>query len=139
MKEVIRVDTHKDISCNPVFVVGAVRSGTTLLQLLLDSHPDIAILGEVHYFDQILQIKQHIPELSHQGALDRFFDLVRQVDNIHYLAEADELFDIVKGQLENEPDPTYEHFYRYLLSEYANTTLKIHIGGEYETKKCSCY
>lgn len=30
----------------PLIVVGAVRSGTTLLRLLLDGHPDIRVIGE---------------------------------------------------------------------------------------------
>lgn len=31
---------------SPVFIVGPLRSGTTLLRLLLDHHPDICIFGE---------------------------------------------------------------------------------------------
>lgn len=33
----------------PVFVVGCPRSGTTLLQLVLNSHPDVAIAPETHF------------------------------------------------------------------------------------------
>ena len=33
----------------PVFVVGCGRSGTTMLRLMLDSHPDLAIPGEGHF------------------------------------------------------------------------------------------
>ncbi len=33
-----------------IFVVGAARSGTTLLRLLINNHPDIACLGETHFF-----------------------------------------------------------------------------------------
>ena len=35
--------------CEPIFVVGSVRSGTTLLGLMLDSHPDIAFPGEFEF------------------------------------------------------------------------------------------
>jgi hypothetical protein len=31
------------------FICGATRSGTTLLRLMLDSHPDVAIPGETHF------------------------------------------------------------------------------------------
>ena len=31
----------------PVFVVGSMRSGSTMLRLILDSHPNIAIGGEL--------------------------------------------------------------------------------------------
>lgn len=38
----------------PVFVVSAVRSGSTLLRLMLDSHPDISNPGECDFmFDQV--------------------------------------------------------------------------------------
>jgi hypothetical protein len=33
----------------PVFLVGALRSGTTLLRLMLDHHPDIGMFGEFEY------------------------------------------------------------------------------------------
>jgi hypothetical protein len=34
----------------PFFIVGASRSGTTLMRLVLNSHPDLAVPGETHYF-----------------------------------------------------------------------------------------
>ncbi len=37
------------------FIVGAGRSGTTLLRLMLDSHPDMAIPPETHFIPQICQ------------------------------------------------------------------------------------
>ncbi len=36
--------------CTPIFVIGAPRSGTTLLQRILDAHPDIALMDEVTFF-----------------------------------------------------------------------------------------
>ncbi|QKX16593.1 sulfotransferase [Microbulbifer sp. YPW1] len=37
---------HEDPVTSPVFVVGPLRSGSTLLRLLLDHHPEIRIFGE---------------------------------------------------------------------------------------------
>ncbi|AFY79482.1 MAG: sulfotransferase [Hydrococcus sp. C42_A2020_068] len=34
---------------SPIFIVGCPRSGTTLLQQMLDAHPDIAIAPETHF------------------------------------------------------------------------------------------
>lgn len=38
---------------NPVFIVGSGRSGTTMLRLMLDRHPDMAIPGESHFIPEI--------------------------------------------------------------------------------------
>ena len=35
------------------FIVGVGRSGTTLLRLMLDAHPDLAIPGETHFLHQL--------------------------------------------------------------------------------------
>jgi hypothetical protein len=37
------------LTCEPVFVVGCSRSGTTLLRLMLNSHPSLAIPDESHF------------------------------------------------------------------------------------------
>jgi hypothetical protein len=39
----------------PIFVVGAGRSGTTLLRLMLNEHPDIAIPSESHFIAPLIQ------------------------------------------------------------------------------------
>ena len=44
----------------PIFVVGAVRSGTTLMRLMLDSHPNIAIPGETGIM-RAIQAQRQIP------------------------------------------------------------------------------
>ena len=41
---------------NPiVFVVGCPRSGTTLLQRMLDAHPDLAVANDTHFIPRALQ------------------------------------------------------------------------------------
>lgn len=46
------------MNISPVpFIIGAPRSGTTLLRLMLDSHPELAIPPETHFIPSILQIK----------------------------------------------------------------------------------
>src|SRR5919197_6218795 len=42
-----RYATHKGMSNPYVFIVGCPRSGTTLLQRMVNAHPDIAIIPEI--------------------------------------------------------------------------------------------
>jgi sulfotransferase family protein len=37
------------------FICGATRSGTTLMRLMLDAHPDMAIPGETHFLPPMIQ------------------------------------------------------------------------------------
>ena len=48
------------------FIVGVSRSGTTLLRLMLDAHPDLAIPPETHF----------IPSLNAQIGMKNFFSIV---------------------------------------------------------------
>jgi hypothetical protein len=45
-------------AAGPVFVVGSMRSGSTMLRLILDSHPHIAIGGETGFMGGLLAAKQ---------------------------------------------------------------------------------
>lgn len=49
---------------NLVFIVGAERSGTTLLRLMLDRHPDIAWCSEFEYAVDKIDSTGHWPEIN---------------------------------------------------------------------------
>src|SRR5262249_54168365 len=53
-----------EVSMNPfVFIVGCPRSGTTLLQRLVDAHPQLAIIHETHWIPKFYQkATQESPE-----------------------------------------------------------------------------
>ncbi len=53
----------------PFFIVGCPRSGTTLLQLLLDSHPNIAIPPESHIFFRFSKIFNYYGNLQDEENL----------------------------------------------------------------------
>ena len=44
------------------FVVGASRSGTTLLRLMLDAHPDLAIPPETHFVQRLVRKQRRWPD-----------------------------------------------------------------------------
>lgn len=45
------------MSAKPFFIVGAPRSGTTLLRFVLDSHPDVAIPPETYFVTDALDLR----------------------------------------------------------------------------------
>ena len=50
---------------DPIFIVGAPRSGTTLLQYMLRSHPNISIpTGESHFFIPLLKNSKKYGDLN---------------------------------------------------------------------------
>jgi hypothetical protein len=53
------------------FVCGVTRSGTTLIRLMLDSHPDLAIPGETHWVPKLIRRME-----SHRKTPDELADLI---------------------------------------------------------------
>lgn len=50
-------------SCMPIFVVGMPRSGTTLIEQILASHPQIHGAGELKYLTRIVEDNGGLPDL----------------------------------------------------------------------------
>ncbi len=56
----------------PAFVISTVRSGSTLLRVLLDSHPEIHSPHEMHLRDIVVELKSKYAERAlREGRLDR--------------------------------------------------------------------
>lgn len=57
-----------NISSSPVFIVGAPRSGTTLFQYMLRSHPDISLpTGESHFFIPLFRNAEAFGDLNDEN------------------------------------------------------------------------
>jgi hypothetical protein len=53
------------------FVVGATRSGTTLLRLMLDAHPEIAIPSETHFIPDLIKARE-----KHGASPERMLEML---------------------------------------------------------------
>ena len=53
------------------FVVGVARSGTTLLRLMLDAHPELAIPPETHFIPKLAKAMGEIPKDAGEGEMRR--------------------------------------------------------------------
>lgn len=65
-----------DVGSPPFFIVGADRSGTTLLVLMLDRHPEVAIPSEGHFIPQLWRQRRRY------GADDRIENLDRLLHDL---------------------------------------------------------
>ena len=66
-------------STAPIFVVGAPRSGTTLLQYMLRSHPDISLpTGESHFFIPLLRNEKEYGDLRQLSNIRRVLERMYQ-------------------------------------------------------------
>ena len=72
----------------PAFLVGAHRSGTTLLRLMLDHHPDVSVPGEFDFLTEIMADRTNQPTTSeylsrlslHRGFLAQSFHVDPNAD-----------------------------------------------------------
>lgn len=71
----------------PVFILGMPRSGTTLLEQILHSHPDIVGIGEDIHFCNLLEEKSFLPPHNKMPYLYRTKPLNNGVMSIKELAE----------------------------------------------------
>lgn len=62
-----------DSACRPIFVIGSPRSGTTLLRLILDSHPNISCGPETHFLMGLATIVGERWELIQRFGFDKAY------------------------------------------------------------------
>ena len=111
----------------PVFIVGVGRSGTSLLQSMLDAHPKITFLPETHFYRNYVSAKKKRATLEQAG-----------VENFVELLEADQDFKRVniepKKLLENylsaKEEFNLEEVYRTMLEQYLENYPETHLVGD---------
>jgi protein-tyrosine sulfotransferase len=63
-----------------IFVGGAARSGTTLVQNMLDSHPDICGAPEFHHIPDIVNLRKKL----HDSIANEWIDLICSYDHVDH-------------------------------------------------------
>lgn len=117
----------------PIFVVGAARSGTTLLQAMIDGHPDIALVGELHFFDQIMRLRETIPEPFDAAAIDRLRQGIRKCHAIQFVPDVERALDLALPRLAAAPAPTYALLLGYLLEAFGQLNGAKRVGEKTPT------
>lgn len=105
--------------CAPIFVVGAPRSGTSLLARMLDAHPAIALADELCFFDIVLAARRDLPELDTAESLERLRTLLPQMDHVRYWADGEALIEAALERLRADARPSWAGFYRHLMEARA--------------------
>jgi hypothetical protein len=82
-----RLRARTEMPAPAPFVCGVTRSGTTLLRLMLDSHPELAIPGETHWVPKMIRKMERRPQ-SADDLADFIIDSKRWGD---FHLDADEL------------------------------------------------
>tara|TARA_B100000579_G_scaffold54944_1_gene38757 strand:- start:1592 stop:3307 length:1716 start_codon:yes stop_codon:yes gene_type:complete len=89
---------EEDKNADPVFLIGFPRSGTTLLDTILRSHPSVEVLEEIpliNYFIENLESKFG-SDLNELGKID--INLIKQMQNF-YFEKRDNHFDSRKKRI----------------------------------------
>ncbi|MEZ6063489.1 MAG: sulfotransferase [Planctomycetaceae bacterium] len=114
---------------HPFFVVGVGRSGTTLLRLMLNSHPRLAIPYEGHF------IPRYIAESSRFGALTEKANrrrLLEEILNEPMVRKWDHVWDADDLLERSEHNPTLSGIVAALYEQYADAKGKPRWGDKSE-------
>jgi len=110
----------------PFFIVGCPRSGTTVFQLLLDGHPNIAIPAESHFFLSYRTLLDNPTfDLGNPRHFELFLDMVEKDWRIRSWKLDSPLRDIYR-----ETPKSLAHFIDRLFTAYARQEGKAYWGDK---------
>lgn len=100
---------------SPIFIIGAPRSGTSLLRNMLNRHPAIGLCDETYYFYYVYNRRRFFGDLSDMNARQRLVERYLATNRIKRL-QLD--LEALSHTLINEGD-SYAAFFTALLRFYA--------------------
>ena len=104
----------------PFFIVGSARSGTTLLRLILNAHPDVAVPPESRFITELWRGQREVEVAKFLGALAA-----------HKRFQTWDLpIDAVAGELDDRPVVGYPDAIRAAFDAYANVNGKSRWGDK---------
>jgi hypothetical protein len=109
---------------NPIFIVGAPRSGTSLLRVMLNRHPSIGLCDETYYFYYVYSRRSAFGDLSDPGVRRHLIDRYLTTHRIKRLGLD---LDALSETLKREGD-SYESFFVSLMRFYARNRGKKRYG-----------
>jgi len=74
---------------NPIFIVGMPRSGTTLVEQIISSHPDVSGLGETNFLNSLIN------KIFFNKENDKYGDVLNSTDHNKLNTVYKEYFDII--------------------------------------------
>ena len=124
VQETMAMDALAGDSAPPIFVIGSPRSGTTLLRLILDSHPHISCGEETHFLRDLEAIVGRNWDLVASYGLDREWWLDR-IRSLYDDFQAEVLSRSGKTRWA-EKDPTYT-LYLGFIEELFPEAVYVHL------------
>jgi hypothetical protein len=85
---------------------------------MLNAHPDVAVVGELHFFDQVLELRKLVPELATTEHIDKLMQLLPSIAAFQYLTGFEPVLADVRCRLLAADRLSYGLLYRCLLEGF---------------------
>ena len=99
---------------NPIFLVGCPRSGTTLLQQMLDAHPEVAISPETHFIRNFWLKREQYGDLADDANYQTLLNAIADLPEFTEMELDLSIFQSAAQQL----DRSYAALFKLLLDQF---------------------